>query len=99
LNEEEQQELIKKAFFICYNLMKTYDNSVISVKRLRLSIKYILKTLFNLKLTDEQIDDVIRTIPLQTEKYHISYGRPMGYHKGCLKIKNTYYLTVIISWS
>jgi len=83
-------------FFQSYIELSKDSAGIVDIRECRESVS--LKMLKNDRviITENIFDTMLRTIPLETKDYKISFGRPMGAKEKLFRYDNTYFGTILI---
>ncbi|MBI4063452.1 MAG: hypothetical protein HY401_04035 [Elusimicrobia bacterium] len=86
-------ELIFQTYREIVREQRQVDVVDIADLRCRVAVHYCKKTSI---LTERQFDELLRTIPITTEQYLISFGKPMGPEEQLFELNGRYYRTLSV---
>jgi len=96
INSKINTEIFKENFFKAYGFLRNEFGNVVEIESLRKNTSLRLLKYENIILTEKMFDELLRQIPLTTDRYLISLGKPMGASEKLFKYKGNYYKTLII---
>ncbi len=93
-----KKDKFEKVFFDAYkSIFKKRENvPIVDITEIRAEVASTFYTKYNLIVTENQFDDMLRSIKFATDKYIISLGRAMGAEEKLFRHEDNYYRTLSI---
>jgi hypothetical protein len=98
LNHAPKSPHFTEILFRSYNelVQRQHQVDVVDIADLRSVVATRYCRQLKLILTERQFDTLLRVVPITTEKYLISFGKPMGPEEKLFEMKGQYYRTLSI---
>lgn len=96
LDFKKKMKFFKEYFFESYSNLASQSAGIVDIADLRSEVALQIYIQKRKILTETQFDNLLREIPIVTNKYIISLGRPMGAEEKLFKYGEDYYRTLSI---
>ena len=99
LDFRPKTRLFRKVLFETYlSISRKKTAGIVDIPLLRELVGVKFYRVYNMILTENQFDELLRRLPLVTDKYVISLGQPMGAEEKLFQYKGNYYRTLSITF-
>ena len=92
------QNLFTSTLFEQYNRLGRNTAGIVDITDLRSEVSSIFLNGNSIILSENMFDIVLRSVPISTPSYLISFGRSMGAEEKLFRIQQNYYRTISISF-
>jgi len=92
------QNLFTSTLFEQYNRLGRNTAGIVDITDLRSEVSSIFLNGNSIILSESMFDIVLRSVPISTPSYLISFGRSMGAEEKLFRIQQNYYRTISISF-
>ena len=92
------QNLFTSTLFEQYNRLGRNTAGIVDITDLRSEVSSIFLNRNSIILSENMFDIVLRSVPISTPSYLISFGRSMGAEEKLFRIQQNYYRTISISF-
>jgi len=92
------QNLFTSTLFEQYNRLGRNTAGIVDITDLRSEVSSIFLNRNSIILSENMFDIVLRSVPISTPSYLISFGRSMGAEEKLFRIQQNYYRTISINF-